>query len=262
MSASADGATLQDAVTVSDVAQFPEVPSQQAQYLQNAPSWNSQDYNEAQVFNSLYDEAYTSYYEDATDVGARGRQILRLFLKWKPIVQAFVQSALRGDGVEDALQANLAFEPEGSTEATIRPLSERTFANGPYTFTPTSTGEFEYIPNTTDGARETATDNEQAFMIFGYVDYTAEGTVPYDYVQASIDDSLGVRRPFDLRRQMSAADTLGVADRQRGPLFVYPGRNLDLDLNIVEPGIRSGLYPVGIEVLVESATNYGGVMDS
>lgn len=257
-----DGASVSSVVRPSDVAEMPEVPSQQADHLQKAPSWNNSGYDEASTFDAMYDEVASSYYPDTLDVKARGRQVLRLFGKWKPTVESFVQASLRNQNLDDDLGANITFEPEGSSEAIVRPLSEATFGNASYNFTPNAAGEYEWIPNGADGDTETATANEQAFMIFGYIDYNSSYVTPYDYVQADIDDSHGVRRPFYLRNQMSQASTLSVADRERGPLMVFPNRSLDLDLNVVNPDVRSGLFPVGVEVVVASANNFGGIQDA
>lgn len=260
--AEVDGVSVPNGVGPKDVSAMTEVPSQIQDRLKNAPAWETYDgLKEQNVFDQMYGEAALAYYANATDVPARGRQVLRVFLKWQPSLDAFVRSVLHNSGIPNDLNANLTWNPSGSSEAIVRPLLDWSFSNAQYEFTPSSTGDYQYIPNTTSSATETATDDEQAYAVIGYVDYATGEMVPYDYIQEEVDDTIGVRRPFPLKNQMEGIDTLKVADRDRGPLYVYPGNTLNLDLNVVKAGIKSRLYPLGIEVVTQNASNYGGILD-
>lgn len=258
--------------------QFPELAEAGdiTQRLQNAvqdarpgtqtdnAGWNA-EFNERNVFEAMYNEAALSYYESAAGTQAQGRQVLRLFSKWKPMVQLFTLLTLRGD-TPDSLGATLNFEPEGSTQAYLRPLRRDSFydtddeeVKADYEHVPTEEGSYNLIPN--DGGRIEADENEQAYMIFGYIEYSQSRTTPYDYIQEDINDSLGVRREINTRHAFSSHGNLRVLDRDRGPLIVEPGHALDIDVNVTQPGVNTQLFPVGVEVIIEDHPASGGIMD-
>jgi hypothetical protein len=253
--ADTEGATLERD------SSFPEVPDNLWSKVQGAPAFESK-FNEENLFDSMYYESARQYYADATDVGAQGRQILKLFTRWRDVAAQFSRHVLSGDA-DNPLDANLSWDAEGAGEALVRPIRTDTFANAQYSQTPTSTGQFNIIPDDTQGnnSTETATQNEQAWLIFGYMEARADDTVPYDYAQSDINDNVGVRRPFNLKLAMEGEQTLKVAERHRGPIMVEPGFDLDIDVQVVEPNITTGLWPLGIEIIRADAAEFGGVLD-
>lgn len=254
-----------DPVSPSDRQRMPEVPTRVKRLLADTPSWvNDSEYNESVVFNSLYDEASISYFADVLGTQGQGRQILRVLNKWKPVVEAFMKTVLHNtNSVDDALDANLAWEPEGRGEAIMRPLGVDSFTNAQYQQTPTSTGQFGVVPDADqgNGTQYTMTADEQAAIIIGYMDPHAGELVPYDYIQEDVTDSLGVRRPIRTRTATETQHTMNVIDRHRGPLPVMPGDSVDIDAHITETDIRTGLFPVGFEAVIATSGNYGGVLD-
>jgi hypothetical protein len=244
---------------------FPAVDNNVWSNVQKAPGWNTAEFNEENVFDQMYDEVARTYYADATDVQAEGRQILKVFRRWKSVTEKFVQHVLHNsENLDDPIQANLDWDAEGGGEAIIRPIGEWTGANLSYYQTVDATGQFNIFPdeNAGDGVAFTPTANEQALCIFGYVEFAAPDVVPYDYAQAEINDSVGARRPYYVRNALDFHDTLRVAERHRGPLLVEPGDNIDIDVNATETGIKTGLWPIGVEVVRADNTNFGGVLDA
>jgi len=220
------------------------------------------NFNEGNVFDSMYNDFVTAYYAEATDVQAAGRQVLDLFQKWKAPAREFTKYVLRGDA-DDPLDATLNWDAEGGGEAIIRPITTHSTTNASYTQVPAATGQFNIFPdeNAGDGVAATATANQQAWMVFGYMETVAGNKVPYDYTQANVNDEVGTRRQFWLRNQMDSKGTLKVAERSRGPLLVEPGFDLDIDANVHTTGIETGLFPLGIEIIRADSAEYGGVLD-
>jgi hypothetical protein len=251
-------------ITLEAASDFSEVSADIFDKMKDAPGWKtSGSFNEDNIFDQMYDEVVTSYYAEATDVKAAGRQVLDLFNRWKPLAGQFARHALRGD-VDDPLDANLNWDAEGAGQAIVRPLNMDSFTNAKYSQVPESEGQYNIVPDQTqgNGATATATENQQAFMVFGYADFYAGNKVSYDYIQEDINDDIGARRPFHVRNQMEGEDTLSVASRERGPLFVEPGFDLDIDVRVKEPGIETGLFPLGIEVVRADADEFDGVLDN
>lgn len=253
---------MPDQIQLTRDANFSEVSENIFDSMSNAPQWKTNgNFNEKNLFDQMYEEAVTNYYADATDVQAAGQQVLHLFDKWKPLVSQFARYVLRGSA-DHSLDATLNWDAEGSGEAIIRPLSDQSFQNATYAQTPSSTGQFNIVPDNSqaDGTMATATQNEQAWIVFGFIDYYTGSYVPYDYTQSNVSDNIGVRRPFPLRNQMDSDDTLDVADRKRGPLLVSPGTSMDIDANIHTPDVKIGLFPVGFEVVRADASNFAGIL--
>lgn len=253
-------ADTEEAVATDRNVSFAEVPDNLWSKVLSAPGFKSQ-FNEENIFNQQYYDAARIYFADATDVNAQGRAILRLFTRWSDVVAQFTKYVLDGDA-DEPLDAVLDMDPEGAGEAMVRPLRTKSFGNAQYAQTPSSTGQFNIIPDDTqtDGSTETATAKEQAWAIIGWIEPRAGNVVPYDYVQADINDNLGVRREEFLKYQMETKDTLKWAERNRGPLLVPPGFDLDVDVNITTTGIETGLWPVGVEIIRADASEFGGVL--
>lgn len=239
---------------------FAEVPDNLWSDVQGSPGFRAR-FNEENIFREQYFEAAQVYTDAATNVNAQGRVIPNLFLRWADVVAEFTRYVLRGDA-DDALDAVLSWDPEGAGEAMIRPFRTDSFANAQYTQTPGSTGQFNIIPDDTQAndSTETATANEQAWIIIGWYEPVAGNVVPYDYVQANVNDNIGVRREEFLKYQMESKGTTKWAPRERGPLMIPPGFTLDVDVNVVQTGIETGLWPVGIEVIRADASEFGGVL--
>lgn len=245
---------------------FAEVPDNVWSKVQRAPAFQSQ-FNEENIFTQQYFEAARQYYAQATNINAQGRAILHLFMKWADAAAEWTRFVLQGDA-DDPLDATLDWDPEGGGEAWVRPLQQDTWSGGSfgadYTHTPGGLGQYNLVPDASNGAGNgdtvTATANEQAWMIFGWWDPLAGKEVPYDYIQADVNDNVGVRRREFLKFQMEGQETIGYADRHRGPLLVEPGFDLDIDINVVTTGIQTGLYPIGIEVIRADAAEFAGVL--
>lgn len=239
---------------------FAEVPDNVWDKVQRAPSFNA-NFNEENIFKQQYFEAARQYYANATDVNAQGRTILQLFLRWADVVSEFTRFVLQGDA-DDPLDATLSWDPEGGGEAMVRPFLEDSFSNASYRQTPSNAGQFNIVPDQSQGnaATETATANEQGWIIIGWTDPASGTVVPYDYLQADVNDNVGVRRQEFLKYQMEGQETIGWAGRNRGPLMVEPGFDLDVDVNVVETGIETGLWPVGVEIIRADASEFAGVL--
>lgn len=239
---------------------FAEVPQNLWSDVQKAPAFRS-EFNEENIFTEQYLEAAQVYTEAATNVNAQGRVIPNLFLRWADVVAQFTRFVLTGDA-DNPLDATLSWDPEGAGEAMVRPFRTDSFANAQYTQTPSATGQFNIIPDNTqaNNTSETATANEQAWCIIGWYEPVAGNVVPYDYLQADVNDNIGVRREEFLKYQMESKNTTKWAPRERGPLLVPPGFDLDVDINVVQAGIETGLWPVGVEVIRADATEFGGVL--
>lgn len=247
---------------------FADVPENLWSKVRNAQPFEA-EFNEENLFKQQYFESAKIYYESATAVNAQGRAILQLFMRWADVAAQWTRYVLRGDA-DNPLDAVLSWDPEGAGEAYVRPLRPVTFQSqgnpaAAYTQTPTSTGRFNLIPdeaNATNGDRETAPQNEKAWMIFGWVERLAGNEVPYDVVQANINDNRGTRREEFLVYQMEGKQTLKVSERSRGPLLVEPGFGLDIDLDIKTTNIQTGLWPIGIEVIRADSSEFGSVFNS
>lgn len=262
-----DGVSVADSpVQPSDTDRMSELTNRKQRLLENSSGWvQDGDYDESVIFNQMFDEAMLSYFGEVLDRGAQGRQVPRFITKWKPVVEAFVQLVLHDtDALNDALDAELHWEPEGRGEAIIRPLIEDTFDNGSYTQTLGDTGQSGLIPDDSqaNGNGYTFTASQQAAIIIGYIDYNAGNEIPYDYIQEDVDDSMGVRRPIVVKNQTDMEGAMKVIDRHRAPLPVLPGETVDIDFNQHTANVKTGLWPVGIEVIIETDSKFGGVLDS
>lgn len=241
---------------------FPAVSDDVFDKMIDAPPWKD-EFNEEDIFEAMYQEAAAFYYAAATATADEGETLLGLFQKWKPFVGQFVRHSLRGD-VDNPLDATLNWDAEGAGQAIVRPINEATWDdNGSsYFHTPGAAGDFDWIPDTGAAAVETADANEQAFVIIGHIDFANGGRMGYDYVQATVNDDLGTRRPEYLIGPNDGEDTLKVWDRRRGPLVVEPGFTLDYDMNVEEANITNGLWPLGFEVIRADNGAFGGIQDA
>jgi hypothetical protein len=240
-----------------DRAQFAETAAagQPAWWFEDDAGWNEEE-NEVETFNAYYDEAAAAYFEDAVGTNAQGRQVLRLLSYWKPVVAGYVRNVLHNtESIDDALDATLDWEPEGRSQAMLRPIQEDTFASATYFRSPTSVGEETIVDD------DTMESNQQGIIIIGYADFAANGVSGYDYIQEDVSDSIGTRRRISTKLQTETDDAISVINRLRGPLPVYPGDSVTISQNVYETGIRNGLWPLGFEVLNATATDYGGILD-
>jgi len=243
---------------------FAEVPTNLWSKVRKAPGFQA-EFNEDNIFEQQYMEAAKTYFADAMDVNAQGRAAYQLFLRWADVAAQWTRYVLRGDA-DNPLDAVLAWDPEGAGEAYVRPLRPATFTDfgATYAQTFTSTGRNNLLPdeaNATNGDAETAVTNEKAWMIFGWIERLAGNEVPYDVLQVDVNDNIGVRREENLVLQMEGRDTLKVAERSRGPAFVEPGFDIDIDVDVKTTNIQTGLWPIGFEVIRADSSEFGGPID-
>lgn len=245
-------------VELSRETDFPEFPASVWRDMRSAPQWEPEA-NEKNVFDTMYLETVEAYYESVEATENAGAQIAQLFRKWQPLADKFTRHVLRGDP-DNPLDAELNWDAEGAGEAIVRPLQVDSFANAQYQQTVENPGVFNIIPDDTqaDGSVETATQNEQAWLVIGYAEFYGDNKLPYDKIQDEVNDGIGVRRPIYTRNAMETKQTLKIINRRRGPLPVEPGFDLDIDVDIIpgQTGIDVGLFPLGIEVIRADATEY------
>lgn len=241
---------------------LPEVPDNLWTKINRAASWES-GFNQENLFRTQYYESAQNFYVENVDTSAWGRAVLQLYQRWESVAEKFTRWVL-SDDPDNPLDAVLDEDPEGAGEAYVRALRPDTFGNAQYSQTVAAgdSGQFNIIPDETqaDASTETAGTNTQAWMIFGWQELAQVNEVAYDYLQADINDNIGVRREEYLRNAMQGQDTLKIAERVRGPLFVEPGFTLDVDVNVVTAGIEVGLWPIGIEIIRADDANFGGVL--
>jgi hypothetical protein len=214
-----------------------------------------EDPSEQDIFDVLYDEVAASYFESALSTTGQGQQALRIFSKYKDVVQQWAQAALHADEIDDSLDADLNLEAEGRSQATMRPLQPDSLSSFQYVKTPGSTGQFDVI------STDTATANEQAYIILGYYDPYAGEQTGYSQIQEEVSDSLGTRRPIPARLATEVNDSLSIIERNRGPLPVWPGDDIQVSLDVYEAGIKNGVTPIGFEVVTQNSTGFGSVLD-
>lgn len=239
---------------------FPEVVDDDWQPLTQAPGYNSN--KERNVFNSTYDTVAQQYFQASIDDTTDGQDILQMFERWKAVVEAFTLASLRLDAVDNRIGATLSASPQGGQQAALRAIRQDTITNFSYEQTVDATGQFNIFPDENAGNNTYAVPaaNEQAFIIFGFIELNAEGTAPYDYLQYQVQDSQGVYQPNYVRHKVANSNSMAVIELTDGPILGYPDIGVDVDVNAVETNVTTGLIPVGFEVVVGNASNSGGIL--
>jgi len=249
---------VNEVVRITEIA--PETPASVIDMLVDAYSniqWEpvDRDVSEKEVFEAQY-AAVTQYYYS----GAGGNPlILDIFRVYKPIVEAWVKLSLRGEKVPgEPLNAILKGETAtGTSEAFLRPLTLRTFANAAYEHIPSTTGSYDLIPNTT--GTESATTKEQSWIILGYMDPLVGNVVPYDEIQENVNDGIGIRKPLYPRLAFAAQGPNNIKVFKRpSPLLVLPGNTLDINVYVRTANVKFGLWPIGFEVIRADAAEATG----
>lgn len=212
---------------------------------------------EADVFNADYVRLAQSYI--AMYGADEGEISIKLFNKFRPIVDLFTRFVLKSDKTAGTpLNALLVGEvATGAQQAFIRPLTLRSFANASYTQLPGSTGAYNFLPTTT--GVETATNGKQGWVFLGFVETKSTSIIPYDEIQASIDDTIGLRKPMYPYINMS--EQIGRNLKIYGlttPYFVQPSQTIDIDLTIRTANVEFGLFPLGVEVIIANAAQAVG----
>lgn len=220
--------------------------------------------NERAVFDAQYN-VVRQLYTEAVPTAAEGEALLRTFEKYREIVAQFTLSVLKNSNISNHLGATLSVDPQGGQQAMLRQFrleSIPTAANRSYRQTPAAEGQYNIVPDETagDGVGETAPAGEQAWIVLGYIEFEASSAVPYDYVQAEIDDTRGAYREQYIRSQVELGPPVKFIEA-RTPLMVIPGNSLDIDVNVVRPDLSTGLWPVAFDVVTGDSDQYGGVLD-
>lgn len=243
---------------------FPEIDNDDWEPMADAPRWKNPQRgpDEERVFDAQYAHIVQQYYQEAVDSGLDGQTVLKMFTRWKPAVSAFVRACLRSDTLDNELGATLSPDPNGSNQAYLRALRTDALTNASYYQTPSATGQFNIFPD--EGAGNdtfaTPTSGEQGWLVIGLADYAAGGKVPYDTIQAELNDATGVRSEDYVRHQVQQPESMALVEFTGGPLPAYPNVGIDIDCDIYETGIEIGTWPIGFEVIVESASESGGVL--
>ena len=208
---------------------------------------------EEHVFKRSYWNIASFYY------GTAGKIVLDIFKEYEPVVEAFVLHVLNSETVPgEPLQALLVGEiATGNSQAFLRPITLRTFANAAYEHTPTTTGKYNLIP-TTSGT-ETATTKQQAWIILGWYEPFARGIIPYDEIQVTISDEESTRRPLYTKGKDIGLDGNNMlVFKEATPKIVEPGNTLDVDVYVRTPNVKFGLWPIGVEVIRADSTKASG----
>jgi hypothetical protein len=218
--------------------------------------------NERAVFDSQFNVVRQTFAE-AIPTASEGEALLRTFEKYREIVAQFTLSVLKNSNISDHLGATLSVNPQGGQQAMLRQfrLDSITSGDASYRQTPSATGQFNIVPDegAGDGVGEQATPGEQAFIVLGYIEFEAADAVPYDYIQAEIDDTRGVYREQYIRSQVELGPAVKFIEA-RTPLMVIPGNEIDIDVNVVRPGLSTGLFPAAFEVVTGDSNAFGGVL--
>lgn len=248
-------------MAVEIVSLAPETPVKMLEKLVSAPKWRDTgryQITEKQVFDRQY-QMVSNYYSN--DIGPAGQMILDIFSEYKPVVDAFIRHVLMSEDMTgEPLRATLMGEiATGQTQAFIRPLVYRSFDNCAYQHTPTSTGAYQLIPNTTSGETETATDKKKAWIILGWIEPYASGLIPYDEIQVSLADEEGDRRPIypKLQFEMQGDSNIKVF-KEPSPKMVEPNSTLDVDVQVRTANVTFGLWPLGVELIRADDTDAAG----
>jgi len=236
----------------------PTMPESKRSKLANASTWpwhSTRDFNQGDIFERKYREIAGYYYAQATGREALGVSILKLFAKYKPVVEAFVKEfTYSTEKVNGEFMGDLA---RGARETTIRPIVRDSFGDeagtcyASYFQVPAAANaELHIIPDVASQAittTVTAHENHRAWLILGYAELFA--TLPViDGIQEWVNDSIGFRKPIYCYPQHAITNLLLV---QSGtPLYVETGDQFDLDGFAISTN-TTGIWPIGVEVIID-----------
>jgi hypothetical protein len=220
------------------------------------------DANERAVFDSQYN-VVRQVFAETIPTAAEGEALLRTFEKYREVVAQFTLAVLKSSNISDSLGATLSVDPQGGQQAMLRRFRQDSVPSRDVSYrqTPAAAGQFNVLPDEAagDGVGEEATPGEQAWIFIGYIEYEAANAVPYDYVQAEMDDTRGVYREQYIRDHVELGPSVKFIEA-RTPLLVIPGNEVDLDINVVRPDLPTALFPVGFEVVTGDSGQFGGVL--
>lgn len=234
----------------------PNMPEKKRENLAEASTWpwkGHGDINEGDLFERKFYECCGVYYAYNTP---QGIALLNMFERMRPVIEAWVKEfTYNEDKVGGSFKGDLA---KGGRETTIRPLGTWSFSNAAWSQTLSGApGMLNLIPDDTqaDASTETATEDEQTWLILGYAELIA-GVPIVERVQEYTNDSEGLRNPLYVYLQQALSDLLII---ERGsPLYIEDGDNLDLDV-YVRNDTYTGFFPIGLECLVETQiTDFSG----
>lgn len=225
--------------------QSPAMPYKKREKLAKADrkwdlaTYKVEDLTEEDIFERKYMEAANYYLSQATESSCK--IILQMFKEAKPVVRAALKEFVHSpDKVDGSFVGDLA---EASDEVTLRALCEDTFANASYTNTPPSGGgDMHLVPNVS--GTETATEDEQTWLIFGYAEFKVDTPV-ISRVQETLDDSEKTRRTLEVYLQQVLSD-MQIFPRS-SILWVETGGTIDIDAHALSD-TTTGFFPIGIEI--------------
>lgn len=229
----------------------PNMPEKKRKKLASAGNiaWETHgDINQADLFDKKWKECVGYYYAENTPLA---KAIMQLFRDNRGLVEAWVKEfSYSEDKVGGIFKGDLA---TGSQETTIRPIQPETFANAEYTQdSGVAAGDtINLIPDdgVADGSVETATEDEETWLILGYAEFIA-GVPIATIIQEFTNDGEGLRNPLYIYPQQAMTNLL-LAERS-SPLWIETGHTLDIDYYLRNDTV-TGMWPIGLECIVESA---------
>lgn len=236
----------------------PNMEEDKRSKLSKASAWpwhTARDFDEGHLFERKYREIAGYYYAQGVARDSLGASILKLFAKYRPVIEAFVKEfTYSTEKVNGEFMGDMA---RGGSETTIRPIVRDSFGDeagncyASYQQVPAANVEQHIIPDAAShvasGGSVHAHDKHRAWLILGYAELIA--TVPVmDAVQEWVNDSIAFRKPIYLYPQHALTNLLLV---QSGtPLYVETDEQYDLD-GWPWTTNTTGMWPIGVEAIVD-----------
>lgn len=254
-----DLSILDEPITTSLAELCPNMEEDKRRKLSNASGWEwheSRDFNQEDIFERKFREIVGYYYAEGTGREGLGVAILKLFAKYRPVVEAFVKEfTYSTEKVNGDFMGDMA---KGASETQLRPIVRDCFGDeagacyASYWQTPAAAdAEIHIIPDEASHAAGNtevlAHDEHRAWLILGYAELKA--TLPVlDAVQEWVNDSIQFRKPLYLYPQHAMTNLLLM---QNGtPLYVETDEEYDLDGYALSTN-TTGLWPIGFECIID-----------
>ena len=237
----------------------PNMPEIQRSKLATSSTWDWHpvgDINQGDIFDRKYREVAGYYYAEATGRDPLAVSILKLFEKYRPVVEAVAKEfTYSTEKVNGEFMGDLA---RGASETTIRPLVLDSFGSAANVLSavysqnlPGAPAELHIIPDRVSHAAGRTVvvthDKRRTWIILGYAELVATVSI-IDAVQEHVNDRVGFRKPIYVYPQHAMTNLLLV---QKGtPLWVETNHEFDLDGYAIN-NTMTGMWPIGVEVIVD-----------